>query len=208
MLAVNAEGQYANNTTSTATTTTDNYCAENPWDCGGTILGPTLSDFGFVPPAPSICYYCYNNQSSATSAAPQTPDYPASWTNPFTPTPTSPIATPTYPYATPTITLTPTITPTPTNTPTPTYTATPSPTSTLSAADLARETQDAQVDNAVGTGVAAAATTVELCNESSAPGTCGAAVQGVGNSLPAIRLPTINIDPDEIDNLLQVLGGL
>jgi hypothetical protein len=137
--------------------------------------------------------------------------------NPPTPTPGYPYPTPTYPYATPTITETPTTTGTPTDTLTPTPSATPSATSspdlTGTAAANANATKNAPVNNAIGTAgsraVSVGATQVENCNELVAPGTCGRLIgQGIQELQPFIAPNTkpLGIDPDQIDNFLQIIG--
>jgi len=57
LLAWNGKGQYAKNwpgnqTPTTTPPATDNYCAENPWDCGGSYYGApqTSDDSGFSIP--------------------------------------------------------------------------------------------------------------------------------------------------------------
>ena len=68
VLAWNGEGQYAKNwngnqTPATTQPTTDNYCAENPWDCGGSYYGTpqTSDDSGFNIPftTPQTSNYSY-----------------------------------------------------------------------------------------------------------------------------------------------------
>jgi len=67
LLAWNGEGQYARNwhgnqTPATTPPVTDNYCAENPWDCGGSYYGTSQTSD-------------YNGSDSIPFLTPQTSDY-------------------------------------------------------------------------------------------------------------------------------------
>lgn len=92
LLAWNGEGQYARNWhgTSTPTTTTDNYCAENAWDCGGSYYGTsqTSDDSGFSIPftTPQTSDYiggkANNNCTSFLDIACVLNDPMGTWNNP------------------------------------------------------------------------------------------------------------------------------